>query len=67
MSRRSDRLTLQARDSNAAEPAVREPLKKRKSEPSKKKLQPAAKKQNYEIQRNKTRMLRFATPLRPIH
>ncbi|MEQ2194699.1 hypothetical protein XENOCAPTIV_001774 [Xenoophorus captivus] len=51
MSRRSDRLTLQARDSNAAEPAVREPLKKRKSEPSKKKLQPAAKKQNYEIQK----------------
>ncbi|XP_035018360.1 G1/S-specific cyclin-E2 [Hippoglossus stenolepis] len=51
MSRRSGRITLQARDSNAPEPTVRAPLKKRKSEPSKKKLQPAAKKQSYEIQK----------------
>ncbi|XP_045902009.1 G1/S-specific cyclin-E2 isoform X2 [Micropterus dolomieu] len=50
MSRRSGRTTLQTRDSNAPEPTVRAPLKKRKSEPSKKKLQPAAKKQSYEIQ-----------------
>ncbi|KAM9723917.1 G1/S-specific cyclin-E2 isoform 2-T2 [Menidia menidia] len=32
MSRRSDRITLQARDSNAPEPTARVPLKKRKSE-----------------------------------
>ncbi|XP_037532717.1 G1/S-specific cyclin-E2 [Nematolebias whitei] len=51
MSRRSVRMTLQARDSNTPQPTVRPPLKKRKSEPSKKKLQPAAKKQNYEIQK----------------
>ncbi|XP_070822839.1 G1/S-specific cyclin-E2 [Chaetodon trifascialis] len=51
MSRRSGRITLQARDSNAPEPAARVPLKRRKSEPSKKKLQPAAKKQSYEIQK----------------
>ncbi|XP_042346353.1 G1/S-specific cyclin-E2 [Plectropomus leopardus] len=51
MSRRSGRITLQARDSNTLEPNVRAPLRKRKSEPSKKKLQPAAKKQNYEIQK----------------
>nr|XP_033496033.1 G1/S-specific cyclin-E2 isoform X2 [Epinephelus lanceolatus] len=50
MSRRSGRITLQARDSNTLEPTVRAPLRKRKSEPSKKKLQPAAKKQSYEIQ-----------------
>nr|XP_046255526.1 G1/S-specific cyclin-E2 isoform X2 [Scatophagus argus] len=50
MSRRSGRITLQARDSNTPEPTVRAPLKKRKSEPFKKKLQPAAKKQSYEIQ-----------------
>ncbi|XP_074539629.1 G1/S-specific cyclin-E2 [Halichoeres trimaculatus] len=49
MSRRSGRITLQARDSNTPEPIVRNSLKKRKSEP-KKKLQPAAKKQSYEIQ-----------------
>ncbi|KAM9353568.1 G1/S-specific cyclin-E2 [Symphorus nematophorus] len=51
MSRRSGRITLQARDSNTPEPTVRPPLKKRKSEPCKKKLQPAAKKQSYEIQK----------------
>ncbi|XP_061631503.1 G1/S-specific cyclin-E2 isoform X1 [Phyllopteryx taeniolatus] len=52
MSRRSDRITLQARDSNTPEPAIRAPLRKRKSEPSKKKSQPAAKKQScYEIQK----------------
>ncbi|CAJ1063123.1 G1/S-specific cyclin-E2 [Xyrichtys novacula] len=51
MSRRSGRITLQARDSNTPEPMVRASLKKRKSEPSKKKLQPAAKKQSYEIQK----------------
>ncbi|XP_028281573.1 G1/S-specific cyclin-E2 isoform X2 [Parambassis ranga] len=50
MSRRSGRITLQARDSNRPEPTVRAPLKKRKSEPTKK-LQPATKKQNYEIQK----------------
>ncbi|XP_024122826.1 G1/S-specific cyclin-E2 [Oryzias melastigma] len=50
MSRRSGRITLQARDSNTPETTIRPPLKKRKSEPSKKKLQPASKKQNYEIQ-----------------
>ncbi|XP_073341115.1 G1/S-specific cyclin-E2 isoform X1 [Pagrus major] len=47
----SGRITLQARDSNTPEPPARAPLKKRKSEPSKKKLQPAAKKQSYEIQK----------------
>uniref|UniRef100_A0A1A8M6Y2 Cyclin E2 n=2 Tax=Nothobranchius pienaari TaxID=704102 RepID=A0A1A8M6Y2_9TELE len=51
MSRRSGRITLQARDSNTPEPTVRIPLKKRKTELSKKKLQPAAKKQSYEIQK----------------
>ncbi|XP_010764352.1 G1/S-specific cyclin-E2-like isoform X1 [Notothenia coriiceps] len=51
MSRRSGRITLQARDSNALVPTVKAPLKKRKSEPSKKQLQPAAKKQSYEIQK----------------
>ncbi|TDH11270.1 hypothetical protein EPR50_G00059010 [Perca flavescens] len=51
MFRRSGRITLQARDSNTLEPTVKAPLKKRKSEPSKKKLQPAAKKQSYEIQK----------------
>ncbi|XP_071326641.1 G1/S-specific cyclin-E2 isoform X1 [Trachinotus anak] len=51
MSRRSGRITLQARDSNTPEPTVRAPLRKRKSEPSKKKLQPTAKKQSYEIQK----------------
>ncbi|XP_020510264.1 G1/S-specific cyclin-E2 [Labrus bergylta] len=51
MSRRSGRITLQTRDSNTPEPTVRAPIKKRKSEPSKKKLQPAAKKQSYEIQK----------------
>ncbi|KAM3613816.1 uncharacterized protein V6R79_005465 [Siganus canaliculatus] len=50
MSRRSGRITLQVRDSNTPELSVRAPQKKRKSEPSKKKLQPAAKKQSYEIQ-----------------
>ncbi|KAK2845164.1 hypothetical protein Q5P01_011823 [Channa striata] len=51
MSRRSERITLQVRDSNTPEPALRVPLKKRKPEPSKKKLQPATKKQSYEIQK----------------
>ncbi|XP_033933446.1 G1/S-specific cyclin-E2 [Pseudochaenichthys georgianus] len=51
MSRRSGRITLQARDSNALVPDVKAPLKKRRSEPSKKELQPAAKKQSYEIQK----------------
>ncbi|KAM3613818.1 uncharacterized protein V6R79_005465 [Siganus canaliculatus] len=51
MSRRSGRITLQVRDSNTPELSVRAPQKKRKSEPSKKKLQPAAKKQSYEIQK----------------
>ncbi|XP_041842781.1 G1/S-specific cyclin-E2 isoform X2 [Melanotaenia boesemani] len=51
MSRRSGRITLQARDSNTPEPTVKVPLKKRKTESSKKKLQPAAKKQNYEIKK----------------
>ncbi|CAK6982959.1 G1/S-specific cyclin-E2 [Scomber scombrus] len=50
MSRRSDRITLQVRDSNTLEPTLRAALRKRKTEPSKKKLQPATKKQNYEIQ-----------------
>ncbi|XP_020789596.1 G1/S-specific cyclin-E2 [Boleophthalmus pectinirostris] len=51
MSRRSGRLTLQVRDSNTPEPTVKPQLKKRKSEPLKKKLQPAPKKQSYEIQK----------------
>ncbi|KAM4568694.1 G1/S-specific cyclin-E2 [Fundulus diaphanus] len=51
MSRRSGRLTVLVRDSNAVEPTVREPLKKRKSEATKEKLQPATKKQSYEIQK----------------
>ncbi|XP_051255328.1 G1/S-specific cyclin-E2 isoform X2 [Dicentrarchus labrax] len=51
MSRRSGRITLQTRDSNTPELTVRAPLKRRKSEPSKKKLQPATKKQSYEIQK----------------
>ncbi|KAK7877740.1 hypothetical protein WMY93_030554 [Mugilogobius chulae] len=51
MSRRSGRLTLQARDSNTPEPTAKPQLKKRKSEALKKKLQPAAKKQSYEIQK----------------
>ncbi|XP_057690540.1 G1/S-specific cyclin-E2 isoform X2 [Corythoichthys intestinalis] len=52
MSRRSGRITLQARDSNTPEPSIRAPLRKRKCEPSKKKSQPAAKKQScYEIQK----------------
>ncbi|CAL8359207.1 unnamed protein product [Arctogadus glacialis] len=51
MSRRSGRLTLQARDENAQEQSTAVTLRKRKAEPSnKKKLQPAAKKQSYEIQ-----------------
>ncbi|XP_008321105.1 G1/S-specific cyclin-E2 [Cynoglossus semilaevis] len=50
MSRRSSRITLQVRDSNKPEPTGRVPLKKRKSEVSKKRVQPAAKKQSYEIQ-----------------
>ncbi|TNN38373.1 G1/S-specific cyclin-E2 [Liparis tanakae] len=50
MSRRSGRITLQTRDANALEPTARAPLKRRKPEPSKKKLQPAAKKQSFEIQ-----------------
>ncbi|CAN9513889.1 unnamed protein product [Ophioblennius macclurei] len=50
MSRRSGRLTLQARDSNAPEVTPRLPIKKRKLRLPKKKVQPAAKKQNYEIQ-----------------
>ncbi|XP_071403249.1 G1/S-specific cyclin-E2 [Centroberyx affinis] len=49
MSRRSGRITLQARDENA--PTTKITSRKRKSEPSKKKLQPAAKKQSYEIQK----------------
>ncbi|XP_076023949.1 G1/S-specific cyclin-E2 [Genypterus blacodes] len=51
MSRRSGRITLQARDSNTPEPVPKVPLRKRKSEPSKKKLQPSFKKQSYEIQK----------------
>ncbi|XP_003977729.3 G1/S-specific cyclin-E2 isoform X1 [Takifugu rubripes] len=51
MSRRSGRITLQTRDSNMPEPATRTTLKRRKSEPSKKKLQPGAKRQSYEIQK----------------
>uniref|UniRef100_G3Q0P6 Cyclin E2 n=1 Tax=Gasterosteus aculeatus aculeatus TaxID=481459 RepID=G3Q0P6_GASAC len=51
MSRRSGRITLQARDSNTLDPTGRALLKRRKSEPSKKKLQPAAKKQSFEIQK----------------
>lgn len=51
MFRRSGRLTLQVRDSNAPELTVKAALKKRKSEPIKKKLQPAEKKQSYEIQK----------------
>nr|XP_057909389.1 G1/S-specific cyclin-E2 isoform X3 [Doryrhamphus excisus] len=51
MSRRSGRITLQARDSNTPEPPVKALLRKRKSESSKKKTQPAAKKQSYEIQK----------------
>ncbi|XP_019734132.1 G1/S-specific cyclin-E2 isoform X2 [Hippocampus comes] len=51
MSRRSGRITLQARDSNTLEPTIRAPLRKRKCEPSKK-SQPTAKKQScYEIQK----------------
>ncbi|XP_068180070.1 G1/S-specific cyclin-E2 [Antennarius striatus] len=50
MSRRSERITLQARDSNAPEPA-RLPLKKRRSENLKRRSQPAAKRRSYEIQR----------------
>ncbi|XP_056142832.1 G1/S-specific cyclin-E2 [Lampris incognitus] len=50
MSRRSGRITLHTRDENAQEQTSKVTSKKRKSEPSKKKLQPAAKKQNYEIQ-----------------
>ncbi|XP_071770057.2 G1/S-specific cyclin-E2 [Centroberyx gerrardi] len=49
MSRRSGRITLQARDENA--PTTKITSRKRKSEPSKKKLQPAAKTQSYEIQK----------------
>ncbi|XP_028326895.1 G1/S-specific cyclin-E2 [Gouania willdenowi] len=48
--RRSGRLTLQPRDSNAPEPIPKLPLKKRKLRASKKKLQPSAKKQSFEIQ-----------------
>ncbi|KAM9805322.1 G1/S-specific cyclin-E2 isoform X3 [Syngnathus typhle] len=52
MSRRSDRITLQARDSNTLEPTPRAPLRKRKCEQPSKKSQPAAKKQScYEIQK----------------
>uniref|UniRef100_A0AAV2M9N6 G2/mitotic-specific cyclin-B2 n=1 Tax=Knipowitschia caucasica TaxID=637954 RepID=A0AAV2M9N6_KNICA len=51
MSRRSGRLTLQARDSNTLELAVKPLLKKRRSESLKKNVQPAAKKQSYEIQK----------------
>ncbi|KAM3838295.1 G1/S-specific cyclin-E2-like, partial [Diretmus argenteus] len=47
----SGRITLQARDENAPEPAPRVPSHKRKSESNKQKLQPAAKKQSYEIQK----------------
>ncbi|KAM4600539.1 G1/S-specific cyclin-E2 [Polymixia lowei] len=50
MSRRSGRITLQTRDENAAEHTTKLPSRKRKSEPSRKKLQPAGKKQSYEIQ-----------------
>ncbi|XP_077454137.1 G1/S-specific cyclin-E2 [Stigmatopora argus] len=51
MSRRSGRITLQARDSNTPEIAVRSPPRKRKCEPCKK-SQPAPKKQScYEIQK----------------
>ncbi|XP_047455856.1 G1/S-specific cyclin-E2 isoform X2 [Mugil cephalus] len=49
MSRRSGRITLQARDSNTPDQTAKATLKRRKSEPSKK-LRPAAKKQSYEIQ-----------------
>ncbi|XP_028984684.1 G1/S-specific cyclin-E2 [Betta splendens] len=51
MSRRSERITLQARDSNTFEATLRVPLKKRRSELSKKNLPPAAKRQSYEIQK----------------
>ncbi|XP_039886468.1 G1/S-specific cyclin-E2 [Simochromis diagramma] len=52
MSRRSDRITLQARDQNSpVTPVVTITLRKRKTECSKKKLQPAPKKQSYEIQK----------------
>ncbi|XP_072316645.1 G1/S-specific cyclin-E2 [Eucyclogobius newberryi] len=51
MSRRSGRLTLQARDSNTLEPSGKPQPKRRKSEPLKKKVTPAAKKQSYEIQK----------------
>lgn len=56
MSRRSGRITLQVRDSNTPEPVVRAPLKRRKQpeqqqQQQKKKLQPASKKQHYEIQK----------------
>uniref|UniRef100_H3D610 Cyclin E2 n=2 Tax=Tetraodon nigroviridis TaxID=99883 RepID=H3D610_TETNG len=51
MSRRSGRITLQARDSNMPEAASRAAAKRRRAEPLKKKLQPAAKRQSYEIQK----------------
>ncbi|XP_061920130.1 G1/S-specific cyclin-E2 [Entelurus aequoreus] len=51
MSRRSDRITLQVRDSNTPDALVRAPPRKRKSEPFRKKTQPTAKKQSYEIQK----------------
>ncbi|XP_034029811.1 G1/S-specific cyclin-E2-like [Thalassophryne amazonica] len=51
MSRRSGRFTLQSRDSNTPEPTAGASRRKRKSEPSKKNLQPSAKKQSFEIQK----------------
>ncbi|XP_051920873.1 G1/S-specific cyclin-E2 [Hippocampus zosterae] len=52
MSRRSGRITLQARDSNTPEPTIRAPLRKRKCEHPSKKNQPTAKKLScYEIQK----------------
>ncbi|KAM9310795.1 G1/S-specific cyclin-E2 [Pholidichthys leucotaenia] len=50
MSRRSGRLTLQVRDSNAADSSLAVPPKKRKIEPLKK-TEPAIQKQSYEIQK----------------